>query len=331
MKVLAGDLGGTKALLGIAEFVAGRPQFDFTCRLVSADFSNCADLLATFRAEAGDALHDVTAACLAVAGPVSADGQEVKFTNLPWTAHADSLTAVLGMPVRFVNDFAAVAAGITVVAPEHLVTLQAGEPVADGVKVAIGAGTGLGVAAMVGSGDNLRILPSEGGHVGLAPANRLQDEFAAWLRHEQERATAERTISGMGLVSLYRFMALGEAADKPDPLQAEEPAAAIGMRALDDAVSLARRVVLEFFACYGAFAGDMALTWLARGGVFLAGGVTQKLFPLLRASRFLDAFNAKAEHADLAHKMPVHFVADPAIGLTGAAVLARYGIVDKGQ
>lgn len=323
MKVLAGDLGGTKALLGIAEFTGDRPQFALTRRYASADFSDVAALLAQFRADAGAALQGATAACLAVAGPVSVDGRQARFTNLPWQADVAVLAAVLGMPLRLVNDFAAVAAGVTVVAPVQLTTLQAGEPVGNGLRLAIGAGTGLGVAAMLAEGGRLQILPSEGGHVGFAPANDLQAEFAAWLQREQERATAERAISGMGLVNLYRFMAGREKADNPDPLAAAEPAAAIGALALAGMDSLARRVVAEFFACYGAFAGDMALTFMARGGVYLAGGVTQKLLPLLPGSAFLTAFNAKAEHAELARQMPVHVVADPEIGLAGAAVLAR--------
>jgi glucokinase len=323
MKVLAGDLGGTKALLGIADLAEGRPKFLLTRRLASADFSGVAGLLEQFRAEAGDALRGVAAACLAVAGPLSADGRRVRFTNLPWESDADELSRQLGMPVRFANDFAAVAAGVSAVAPEQLITLQAGAPVANGLRLAIGAGTGLGVAAVVGEGRNLRILSSEGGHVGFAPANELQDAFAVWLRREHERATAERAISGMGLINLYRFLATRETPEDPDPLVAADPAAVIGARALSDAGSLARKAAMEFFACYGAFAGDMALAFMARGGVYLAGGVTQKLQPLLLQSAFLTAFNAKAEHADLAEQMPVLLVTDPEIGLAGAAVLAR--------
>jgi glucokinase len=148
------------------------------------------------------------------------------------------------------------------------------------------------------------------------------------LRAEHGRATAERAISGMGLVSLYRFLAGREAADTPDPLDAADPGAAIGALALADAASLARRAADIFMAGYGAFAGDMALALLARGGVFLAGGVTQKLLPLLRAGGFLAAFNAKAEHAGLARRMPVHVVTEPEIGLQGAAVLAGRTAID---
>ena len=323
MKVLAADLGGTKALLGVAEVGERTPQFLFTQHLVCAGHTSCERLLAHFCAAAGDALQGVEAACLALAGPISADGRQARFTNLPWCADAASLERTIGAPVRLVNDFSAVAAGV--MATDNLLCLQPGEADAAGVRLAIGAGTGLGVAAMVGRGDDLRILASEGGHVGFAAATPLQDDFAVWLRRTHERATAERAISGNGLVNLYRFMAAAGAADQPNPLDASDIAAAIGARALADADSLARRVVDEFFACYGAFAGDMAMTFMARGGVFLAGGVTQKLASLLPGSRFLEQFNAKAEHAALVRRLPVHVVGDPDVGLVGAACLALQG------
>ena len=322
MKVLAGDLGGTKALLGIAEYAGNVPRFILTRRLASADFSGVDDLLRQFMTDAGAELAGLSGACLAVAGPVSEDGRQAHFTNLPWQAEAAVLEKLLGAPLTLANDFAAVAAGIATLPADQRITLQPGDPLTDGVRLAIGAGTGLGMATIVTLGDTFKILPGEGGHVGFSPADPLQDEFAAFLRAGQERATAERAISGMGLVSLYRFLVQRETADSPDPLTAEDPPAAIGARALADPASLARKAVEMFFAAYGAFAGDMALALMARGGVFLAGGVTQKLLPLLLEGRFMTAFNAKVEHAGLARKMPVYVVTNPEIGLNGAAELA---------
>lgn len=334
MKVLAGDLGGTKALLGItngADFgvTAGvnsgaAPDFSFIRRYASADFPHLADLLAQFRCDAGVALESCVAACLAVAGPVADGGQHAQFTNLPWQADAASLTSLLGMPVTLVNDFAAVAAGIAVLPAEQRCTLQAGVPISAGVRLAVGAGTGLGVACIVPQDGRWIILPSEAGHIGYAPADAVQAEFAAFLRAEQGRATAERAISGMGLVSLYRFLTRrAGAADTPDPQLTADPAAAIGALALADPTSLARRAVDIFITSYGAFAGDLALALLARGGVFLAGGVTQKLLPLLQSGHFITAFNDKLEHVGLARKMPVYVITATDIGLLGAAVRAQ--------
>lgn len=325
MRVLAGDLGGTKALLGVAEIDAdynAPPHFLLTRRYASADFSDCDALLAQFRRDAAAELAGAAGTCLAVAGPLGDGGRRANFTNLPWHADADALENLLGMPVALANDFAAVAAGIAVLPADRRLCLQAGAPDIGGVRLAIGAGTGLGMAVIVPRGDGFDILPSEGGHVGYAPADDLQAAFAAWLRREHGRATAERAVSGMGLVNLYRFLASREPADSPDPLAAADPGAAIGALALSASASLARRAVDIFMASYGAFAGDMALALLARGGVYLAGGVTQKLLPLLRESDFLAAFGAKAEHAELARQMPVYAVTETDIGLQGAAVLA---------
>jgi glucokinase len=334
MKVLAGDLGGTKALLGIADYAGAQPEFMFTRRLASADFSSLEELLLQFKAEAGAALDGAVGACLAVAGPLSENSRQARFTNLPWQVDAAALEKILGMPVTLANDFAAAAAGIAVLPATSLVCLQVGTPRADSVRLAIGAGTGLGMACIVpgNTADDFTILPSEGGHVGYAPADDLQAEFAAFLREEQERATAERAISGMGLINLYRFLTRrGEPADAGNPLASDDAAAAIGTLALDDPHSLARRTVDIFMASYGAFAGDMALALLARGGVFLAGGVTQKLLPLLQSGTFMTAFNAKAEHAGLARQMPVYVVTEPEVGLLGAASLAHNAQAHPGR
>jgi glucokinase len=164
----------------------------------------------------------------------------------------------------------------------------------------------MGVAALAGD----RILPSEGGHVGFAPADETQLRIWQALFQEHGRVTAERVISGPGLAAIHRILN-GEDAD-PET---------IGTRALAGD-TVARQSVAQFFACYGAFAGDMAMAFMALGGVFLAGGVTLKLLPLLAASPFLAAFNAKAEHAGLVTRMPVWAVIDADVGLKGAAVLA---------
>lgn len=311
MKILAGDLGGTKALLGVAAIEPGQPLvFTHTCRLASADFSDCGALLAHFRAGAGEALQGVTQACLAVAGPISADGRHVRFTNLPWQADVDALASSIGMPVKLVNDFAAVAAGITACAADQQITLQAGTPLASGMQLVIGAGTGLGVAAMPKAGTSLHILPSEGGHIGFSPQDAVQVRIHAALLARHGRVTAEHIISGPGLQAIHHILT-----------GATRTPAEIAERALaGEGEALATTNV--FFSAYGAFAGDMAMAFLPRGGLYLAGGVTQRLSPLLERSPFLSAFNAKAEHAALAAQIPVHILTDGAIGLSGAALFA---------
>ncbi len=298
---LCGDIGGTKVLLALVD---GAGNIRQQCRLASADFASFGDLLGAYLGQIDTAIDG---GCLAVAGPVANDGRSAKITNLPWTIDCAALEARFGLGrLALINDFAGVALGVAGAAPEQLIALQAGEPAPAGVKLAIGAGTGLGMAILSGQD----ILPSEGGHVGFAPQDEVQALIASALLREHGRVTAERVISGPGLAAIHRVLA----GENLDP-------AAIAERALAGEPA-ALRSVDNFFSAYGAFAGDMALAVLARGGVYLAGGVTQRLLPLLAQSGFLAAFNAKAEHAELVRGMPVRVTTDPEIGLRGAAVAA---------
>lgn len=309
---ICGDVGGTKALLAVAEVAAGKPRFTFSRRYACADFASFDALIARFRTDAGEQLTGLAAGCLAIAGPVDDGGRSARITNLPWTVDAATCEAVLGLPkLILANDFAAAAAGIAALGESDLVTLRRGEPVVDGVRLVIGAGTGLGMAVVVPQEQGFRILPGEGGHVGFSPQDPLQSRIHAALLAEHGRVTWERVVSGPGLAAIHRILA-GEMLD----------AAMIAEKALADPTAAARLSLDTFLAAYGAFAGDMALAVMARGGVFLAGGIAGKVLPALKCGGFLTAFDAKAEHAQLATRMPVHVVTDPELGLKGAALMA---------
>lgn len=309
--IVCGDIGGTKALLGIAEIVAGRPHFSLRRRYECAGYSDFDELFATFRRDADAFAGEVGGGCLALAGPVDDDGLKARITNLPWTVDAARCGTAFGLPpLTLANDFAAAAAGIAAAEADALVCLQAGEPLADGVRLVVGAGTGLGMAILVRNGAGWRVLPGEGGHVGFSPQDALQVRVHAALLAEHGRVTAERLISGPGLAAIHRVLA-NEVADP----------AAIATRALDNEPR-ARASLDLFLAAYGAYVGDMALAVMARGGAYLAGGIAAKILPLLQTGPFVAAFNAKAEHAGLARRMPVLVATDPELGLAGAALLA---------
>jgi glucokinase len=295
---LCGDIGGTKVLLALID---DKGEIAHKCRLASAEFACFEDLLAAYLDDMPD---PISGGCLAVAGPVADDGRTARITNLPWYIDCAALEVRFGIgPLALINDFAGVARGVAVMAQEKHIVLQSGAPAARGVKLVLGAGTGLGVAALLGD----RVLASEGGHIAFGPNDETQARLWSALQREYGRVTAERVISGPGLELIHRFLSGTHIA-----------AETIGARALaGDAV--ATHSTDLFFACYGAFAGDLALAFMARGGVVLAGGVTQKLLPLLAGSPFLAAFNAKAEHAGLVACMRVSVADDPDIGLLGAA------------
>ncbi len=308
---LCGDVGGTKALLALAAVEAGAPRFVFRRRYECADYGSFDELFARFRTDAAACDAVPVGGCLAVAGPIDDDGLTAKITNLPWTVDAAACGKAFGLaPLLLANDFGAAAAGIGAVAAPDLITLQAGEPLAGGVRLVVGAGTGLGMAVLVPQDEGFRVLAGEGGHVGFGPRDQAQIEVHAALLAEHGRVTAERVISGPGLEAIHRILA-GEAAE-PE---------AIAARALAGETAALRSLAV-FVDAYGAFAGDMALTVMARGGVYLAGGIAAKIMPLLQAGGFVAAFGAKAEHARLAARMPVYVVNDADLGLKGAALIA---------
>lgn len=310
--ILGGDIGGTKALLGLAKNGACIAER----RYASADFSDVTDLLAAFFADMRINPSQVHDGCLAVAGPIADDGRSAGLTNLPWTIDSGELSRRFGLPaLRLVNDFAAAALGAVTASIDHRVTLQEGQPLPDAPRLVVGAGTGLGMALVLPQAKSWRIVPGEGGHAAFAPSDEEQLRLWQFLHARHGRVTWERVVSGPGITAIHECMS-------EETLPPEE----ISMRALATADGAAHRSLNMFLAAYGAYAGDMALASLARGGVFLAGGIAVKLaahpLPASRYGPFLAAFNAKAEHMAIAARMPIHVVTDPAIGLHGALRLA---------
>ena len=304
--ILGGDLGGTKTLLALAEPQADGLRIVREQRYASQDYASFDDLLSHFLADA----PAIDAACFGVAGPT--DGRNAKLTYLPWQLSASALEQAFRLgQVTLANDFAAAANGLSLVAPAQLQTLQSGDPLAAAPRVILGAGTGLGVAGMVSDGERYRVIPGEGGHFGFAPQTAEQLELAHWLLAQNGRVTTEDIVSGPGLAKIYAF--LGGRPQQPE---------AIGISALSSTNPRARHAVELWLAAYGAFAGDLALHWLARGGVYLAGGMAAKLLPHFGPKIFLDAFNAKREHQAIARQMPVYQVCEERLGLLGALALA---------
>ena len=309
--ILGADIGGTKTLL---EARAGARCL-LRRRYENDDFQDFDTLLARFLHELrGIEPLPVASACLAVAGPVAA--QVVTLTNRPdWRLDAAALGARHGFArSMLVNDFAAVAAGIATLEATDTVCLQQGTPHAHGVRVALGPGTGLGVAALADG----RVLPSEGGHIGFAPFD--DESLGLWhfLAGHRRRVTNEHVVSGNGLAACYRYCLQTRQGDAGP---AVSPATVV-QHALADGDPTARQALALFARCFGAVAGDVALAFLARGGVYLAGGVTAHVLPALQAPDFIAAFNAKAEHAALVASMPVHAVIATDIGLRGALAIA---------
>lgn len=329
MKVLAGDLGGTKTLLMIGECHGAQVTSLFEERYDSAAFTNLLPMVQEFLRAAGDHAHDVERACIAVAGPVSEspDGQSASITNLPWRFDSRSLSAQLGITrVRLINDFQGVGYGIEALVEEDIVTLQSGMPRACGPRVVLGAGTGLGEGVLVWAHDFYEVLPSEGGHTDFAPADAEQIELLRTLQAEFDHVSCERLICGHGLVRIYEFLRARHVAPENEVLRAAmaqgDAAAEISAAALAKSDRLAQAALELFARLYGAQAGNLALTVLATGGVYVAGGIAAKILDKLRDGAFMKAFLAKGRMAGLLADMPVRVVINARVGLLGAALAA---------
>lgn len=320
MKILAGDIGGTHTRLALARRDGARVEIERAERVLNAGRAGVEGALADFLAQCGR----IDAACLAVAGPT--DGFSAQFTNLSWRIDSASLTRRFGMPFRLVNDFAAVGWGLNALRSDDVATdvatLQAGNERPAAPRVALGAGTGLGVSICVAQAGLHQPLDSEGGHIGFAPTDAEQDRLLVWLRGEHGRVSVERLLSGPGLIGLYRFCL--DEAGRASAIDLNEPSAAraiseAGLAANDAEATRALRL---FARIYGQVAGDLALLARAQGGVFLAGGIAPQLLELLQAGEFIAGFRAKGRFSEWMESVPVKVILDPDVGLKGAALAA---------
>jgi glucokinase len=324
--LLAADVGGTKTIVALADASKPWPAIIARERYSSRDFSTLESLLEHFlvRNEMAPPVRTIAAACFSVAGPVI--GNATTLTNLRWRIEADRIADRLAVPrVKLINDFGAAGLGITCLAPDDLAALQHGSPRERGVRVVIGAGTGLGVGWLTWHEDRYVSHPSEAGHSDFAPRDELQDELLAYLRRSFEHVSAERVISGPGLARIFEFLRESKReVPAPELLEAirsgedEAEPELISDFAIAGRDAAAVRA-LDIFACaYGAFAGDMALATLAHGGVYIAGGIAPKILAKLEDGTFLRAFLDKGRYRELLQTMPVHVVLNPEVGLYGA-------------
>ncbi len=322
--ILAGDIGGTKTLLQVS--AAGRARQPLLQKSYSnAGYAGLAEILDEFLHEAG--ASDIAAACFALACPVS--GRRVRLTNLPWEVDADTLAARFAiLKVSLINDFEAVGLGIAALQPTDLLTLQAGKPQAQGVRAVVGAGTGLGVAWLSWQDDSYAVHPSEGGHMDFAPADAIQYELLQYLQRRYGHVSYERIISGPGLMALFEFLRdTGRGTPSAQLVAAMgecDAAAAITQFAQQGNEPTASMALDLFLRIYGAFAGNVALATLPRGGVYVAGGIAAKIAATMQQGAFLRAFLNKGRFAGLLETLPLHIVANPQAGLLGAGLTAQH-------
>jgi glucokinase len=323
--LMAGDIGGTKSRLAIFADDAD-PRRPLAEELFfSGRFSGIEDLIRAFLERT-----NLTAerACFAIAGPVVNGRAAV--TNLPWIAEAESIRREFRFrSVRLLNDLAATARAVPLLEPRELHTLSSGEPAAGGAIAVIAPGTGLGEAFVTGEGICRREHASEGGHADFAPGCPLEEDLLRDLRKEFGHVSTERVCSGPGIGRIYRFLR-ERGAEEPALLTArlaaaDDPVSVIVEAALAEKTGICLQTVELFCSILAAEAGNLALKTLATGGVYVGGGITPRLLPLLDESSFLASFRRKGRMADLLFRIPVHVIVEPRAALIGAADCVAQG------
>jgi glucokinase len=320
--VLGGDVGGTNARLAIAELDGRTARITRERKYRSRDYPGLALIVRRFCEEAG-ARPD--RACFGIACPVV--GDDCTAPNLPWTINARQLGADIEIPrTTIINDFVAVGYGIESLGPSDLATLQEGRPEPQGPIALIGAGTGLGQGFLLWDKDHYRVLASEGGHGDFAPRGALQAGLLEFLEREFHRVSWERLLSGPGMVNTYRYLLASAVAPEQAAVRTEmgqeDPAAVIARHALAGTDCLSDRALDLFCEILGAQAGNLALTVVATGGVYLAGGIAPRIVERLRSGPFLTAFRDKGRLSELLSRVPVHVIVNPNVALLGAAAVA---------
>ena len=304
---LVADIGGTHARFAL---VGPDGQPGEVAKLKTADYPGPVEAA---RAYLGD--RTVDEAVFAVATPVESDW--VELTNACWAFSIRATQEALGLRrLEVINDFVAQALAVPALSAEERMKIGPGEPAAEAPIAVIGPGTGLGVAALVRIDGRWRPVASEGGHVSMAPHDAVEAEILLRLRERFGHVSNERVLSGPGLINLATTLAeiAGDslALDRPED---------VSRRAAAGECKHCAEALARFSSLLGAAAGDLALTFLARGGVYIGGGLCKRLGPLFDGERFRAAFVAKGRFDRYLAAIPTYMVIRQDPGLLGAAAM----------
>jgi glucokinase len=304
---LIADIGGTHARFALvdAEGRAGEPTV-----MRCADYPGPAQAAQAFLAVHGGVRP--RHAAFAVASPITDD--VVDLTNSAWHFSIEAVRSELGLD-RFdvINDFTAVALSVRHLRPEHVVKVGGGASVAGAPIAVLGPGTGLGVSALVPDmGGRWTALATEGGHVTMAAVTTQEDAVLEWLRQRFGHVSAERILSGPGMVNLYE--AVSALRGRPAAYSTPD---AISQRGLDGSCPLCRETLDLFFAMLGTVAGNLALSIGARGGVYIAGGILPRMQAAFAQSGFRRRFEDKGRFLDYLSPIPTWLVVHPQPAFAG--------------
>jgi glucokinase len=325
--ILAGEIGATRTRLAAFQKDGSRLQMVVEKTYMSQEHNGLSEIITTFITTEGVGVHQ---ACFGVAGPVRRGRCEV--LNLGWIIDARDLAKQLKLDaVGMLNDLEAYAYGVDGLDSKDLVTLNEGSEDAEGNRAVISARTGLGVAGLYWDGFRHHPFACEGGHTDFGPRDVLETELLAYLQIKYGRISYERIVSGLGIKNIYDFLRDARKAEEPQWLKdqmaaAPDAPALISQLAAEGKAAICDQTMKMFVSIYGAQTGNVALAFMATGGIFLGGSVAAKNLPLMKDPIFMQSYLDKGRMASLLKEMPITIVLNDDAGLIGAA---RYTLIEK--
>jgi glucokinase len=326
--IIAGDVGGTKARIGLFERRAEKVELVVSEQYTSSEFSNLESIIQRFLERHNSAVTSrLEAACFGVPGPVI--NGRVKVTNLPWEVVQSEISHSLKVnKVKLVNDLVSTAAAIPTFSPSSLHTIYEGAGDVDraGSSLVVAPGTGLGHSLIHREAGWSVLLASEGGHANFAPTNDIEIELLRYLQKKLSHVSVESVLCGPGLLNIYSFLIDTEKGTAPSELKESkstvEQAALITKLAQQGASDVCVTALDMFCSMLGAHCSNIVLTYLATGGVFLGGGIPPKIIDTLTKGAFVEGYLRKGKQRERVQATPVFVVKDDYAALYGAAAIA---------
>ncbi|MCL5272342.1 MAG: glucokinase [Gammaproteobacteria bacterium] len=316
---IVADIGGTFARFSRVDLV--NLHMDKIEIYPCAEFSSFESVLLAYQKH--HSLEHLKHVAIAIACPVI--GDLITMTNCHWQFSIQDIKNKLNLTeLKVMNDFTAIAMSLPVLNHHHLIKIGEGQGPSHQVKVVLGAGTGLGVAYLVPSLQSFIAYAGEGGHADWGAKTEQEWFIYNYLRDNYSHVSVERILSGQGLENLYKAIALYKGLVKAPLSAAEIINLAVGQQCL-----IATAAVEQFFVSLGGYAGDLALTFGAWGGVYIAGGIVPRLISLIKYSKFREQFEAKGRFADFNALIPTYIIAAEQPGILGAAVSLKHSLTGE--
>ena len=319
--ILAGDIGGTKTYLALFHENNNRLEKIRDTRFENRNFPGLDSIIEEFLKSDNEKPLIV---CLGVAGPII-DGN-CDLTNLDWRIETGRLEKQFDK-AYLINDLVAMACSVPCLEEKDVAVLQSGLQLKEGRISVVAAGTGLGQAFLIPT-DSAKYyaVDSEGGHADFAPRNKLEAELLFFLQKKITRVSVERVVSGPGVIHIFEFVKehlySGVSEDWQKGLQDEELVAEIIRCAVEKKSEICEKTLSLFVELYGALAGNLALQFLTKGGVYLGGGIVPRILPLLEQGSFMQAFLEKGRFKSFLTEVPVKVILNDRSALLGAAQYA---------